>query len=427
MSDIAIKVEHLSKRYRIGLKEEIHDTLGGTFVSWIKSPISNFRRVQRLSNFNQFNQDTSEDIIWAVKDISFEVKQGEVLGIIGKNGAGKSTLLKILARITEPTSGNAEINGRIASLLEVGTGFHQELTGRENVYLNGTILGMTKIEIQKKFDEIVDFSGIEKFIDTPVKRYSSGMRVRLAFAVAAHLEPEILLIDEVLAVGDIGFQKKCIGKMGDIAGQGRTILFVSHNMASVQSLCTSGIILRNGFLGFQSDIDEVISKYIIDGTEKIDSVDISKRKDRKGGKKIRFKSIQLIDRKSQSTINSALSGQNVSIKIEFENLLKETLNDVNFGLGFYTSTGNFLFACGSRALGKIFEIKPGVGRVWCNIPKLPINAGRLYFTAHCDIGNETLDNVKDAGYFDVEKGDFYGTGLLPASHLQGVYIDYEFI
>jgi len=250
MFDVAIKVENISKRYRIGLKEELHDSLVGKVTSILKSPFSNMTQLKKLSHFE--NSKSQEDIIWALKDVSFEVKRGEVLGIIGANGAGKSTLLKILAQITEPTSGQIQINGRIASLLEVGTGFHPEQTGRENIYLNGTILGMTKKEIDRKLDEIIDFSGVEKFIDTAVKKYSSGMGVRLAFSVAAHLDPEILLIDEVLAVGDAGFQKKCLGKMEEIATQGRTIIYVSHNMASILSLLTIPIVLY--FLSYNFNV-----------------------------------------------------------------------------------------------------------------------------------------------------------------------------
>lgn len=259
MSYIAIKVKGISKAYRIGLKEQRHDTLGATIASWVKSPFRNFKKLKSLSNFD--NKD-DKDIFWALKDINFEVKKGEVLGIIGKNGAGKSTLLKILSRISEPTDGKIEIYGRVASLLEVGTGFNPELTGRENVYLNGTILGMTKKEIDVKFDEIIGFSGIEKFIDTPVKRYSSGMKVRLAFAVAAHLEPEILIIDEVLAVGDAEFQNKCMGKMNELSkGEGRTVLFVSHNMAAVKDLCSSCILLSNGRIIKEGITTEIISYY----------------------------------------------------------------------------------------------------------------------------------------------------------------------
>lgn len=274
MSDVAIKVESISKLYRIGLKEELHDTFVGAFTSWVKSPIHSFRQLRRLSHFDDIappdgeEHDSSQsDIIWALRDISFEVKHGEVLGIIGRNGAGKSTLLKILCRITEPTSGSAKVYGRVASLLEVGTGFHPELTGRENVFLNGAILGMTKREIERKFDEIVDFSEIEKFIDTPVKRYSSGMRVRLAFAVAAHLEPEILLIDEVLAVGDVAFQRKCLGKMGNVAREGRTVLFVSHNMRAVGGLCRAAILLEGGRLREIGDVTSVIQSYLVENDQ----------------------------------------------------------------------------------------------------------------------------------------------------------------
>ncbi len=235
MSDIAIRVENLSKRYRIGLKEEMHDTFAASMMDFVRRPLENLRRLRRLSQFKE-NGHEPEDIIWALKDVSFEVKRGEVVGLIGRNGAGKSTLLKILSNITYPTSGRVQMHGRVSSLLEVGTGFHPELTGRENIYLNGTILGMTKAEIDRKLDEILDFAGVEEFIDTPVKRYSSGMKVRLAFSVAAHLEPEILVVDEVLAVGDAEFQNKCLGKMGEVAKGGRTVLFVSHNMGAIRSL-----------------------------------------------------------------------------------------------------------------------------------------------------------------------------------------------
>lgn len=259
-NDVAIKVENLSKRYRIGLKEEMHNTFCGAITSWIKSPFSNFKRLRQLSKFAE--KDDGEDIIWALRDLSFEVKHGEVIGIIGGNGAGKSTLLKIISRITEPTSGRIILNGRVSSLLEVGTGFHPELTGRENVYLNGAVLGMSKTEIDRKFDEIVAFSDVEKFLDTPVKRYSSGMRVRLAFAVAAHLEPEILLIDEVLAVGDAQFQKKCLGKMSEVSREGRTVLFVSHNMSAVQQLCDRALLLTESMISIEGSVEECISQYL---------------------------------------------------------------------------------------------------------------------------------------------------------------------
>jgi lipopolysaccharide transport system ATP-binding protein len=261
MSDTVIKVENISKFYQLGLIN--HGTLAKDLQGWWAKIRGKEDPNSRVSMLSSAKNNSDNDFIYALKDVSFDVKQGEVLGIIGANGAGKSTLLKILSRVTSPTSGCIKIKGRIGSLLEVGTGFHPELTGRENIYLNGAILGMRKHEIDRKFDEILDFSGVEKFIDTPVKRYSSGMYVRLAFAVAAHLDPEILVIDEVLAVGDAEFQKKALGKMQDVSrGEGRTVLFVSHNMASIRQLCRNGILLQNGSITFVGDINSTIDFYL---------------------------------------------------------------------------------------------------------------------------------------------------------------------
>lgn len=264
MQNFVIKVRNLSKRYRIGYNDKNSDTLIHNISNAILSPFRNFKRLRDLSNFGE--EDNS--VFWALNDVSFEVKEGEVLGIIGRNGAGKSTLLKILSQITEPTSGKVEINGRVASLLEVGTGFHPELSGRENIYMNGTILGMTRKEIDSKLDEIIDFSGVEKFIDTPVKFYSSGMKVRLGFSVAAHLDPEILIIDEVLAVGDYEFQAKCLGKMEDVSrNEGRTVLFVSHDINSVKRLCQKTIILKNGQIDYLGSTSEAVDKYLFKDLE----------------------------------------------------------------------------------------------------------------------------------------------------------------
>ncbi len=257
-----IQVKKLSKAYRIGVQDETPDSLMSAAWSLIKAPWCNLRKLSRLNTCSANGDSSEDDMIWALKDVSFELAEGGVLGIIGRNGAGKSTLLKILSRITEPTSGEAAIRGRVSSLLEVGTGFHPELTGRENVYMNGTILGMTKCEIDRKFDEIVDFSGVEKFLDTPVKRYSSGMKVRLAFAVAAHLEPKVLIVDEVLAVGDAEFQGKCLGKMKDVAGNGRTVLFVSHNMAAVRELCTRALLFEGGQIAMEDNAPDVVEEYL---------------------------------------------------------------------------------------------------------------------------------------------------------------------
>ena len=266
MSDIAIRVEDLSKQYRIGAKQEGYKTLRDTLTGAFVSP---FRRARRLLGGQAYGAAELDETIWALKEVSFEIKRGEVVGIIGRNGAGKTTLLKILSRITEPTEGQAEIRGRVGSLLEVGTGFHPELTGRENIYLNGAILGMKKAEIEQKFDQIVDFAEIEKFIYTPVKHYSSGMYVRLAFSVAAHLEPEILFVDEVLAVGDLGFQRKCLGKMSDVAQEGRTVLFVSHNLTAIKHLCQTAIVLDTGRIIHQGTANEAVHAYraLVHGSE----------------------------------------------------------------------------------------------------------------------------------------------------------------
>jgi lipopolysaccharide transport system ATP-binding protein len=264
----AIVAENVGKYYRIGAKQQSNDSLIMAAANFVKSPLKNFRTYRSLYDFKDIGEDTDlekHNVIAALKDISFEVEEGEAIGIIGHNGAGKSTLLKILSRITTPTFGRVVIRGRISSLLEVGTGFHPELTGRENIYLNGTILGMRKTEIDRKYDDIVEFSGVEKFINTPVKRYSSGMRVRLAFSVAAHLEPEILIVDEVLAVGDAEFQKKCINKMKDVGERGRTVIFVSHNMQAITRLCKRAILIEKGVVIQDGPAEKVIGRYLTSG------------------------------------------------------------------------------------------------------------------------------------------------------------------
>ncbi|MFO7890241.1 MAG: ABC transporter ATP-binding protein [bacterium] len=318
MNNTAIKVENLSKRYRIGLAEERYDSFGSILWSYIKSPVSNFKKLRRLS---KFSGEDEEDIIWALKNINFEVKVGEVVGIIGRNGAGKSTLLKILSQITEPTEGRAIIKGKVSSLLEVGTGFHPELTGRENIYLNGTILGMSKKEIDSKFDEIVEFSGIKKFIDTPFKRYSSGMKVRLGFSVAAHLEPEILLVDEVLAVGDIAFQKKCLGKMEDVTAAGRTILFVSHNMQAIKNLCERCMLIDDGCIISSGRTNEVLKDYYkalkMNKIENIHSLRNSKN--RRGLGHVRFNKVEILDNKGKKTNRFKMN------------------DNVHFNLGYYVN------------------------------------------------------------------------------------------
>lgn len=332
--EIAIKVKNISKRYRIGLKADMHDSITSAAIDLIKRPLENYRKYRSLYKFddieptlNSKQDDNVSDIIWALRDVSFEVKKSDVLGIIGSNGAGKSTLLKILTKISEPTSGFAEIHGRVSSLLEVGTGFHPELTGRENIYLNGVILGMTKAEIKKKFDEILAFSGVEKFIDTPVKRYSSGMSVRLAFSVAAHLEPEILLIDEVLAVGDAEFQKKCLKKMDGISKQGRTILFVSHNMGAIENLCTSAIWIDGGKIVASGEVETIIDEYL-KSAGSTNEEDINLRKIDSSAEAI-FADIKLLDTKG-TLRNNFRMGE--TIVVEFDVEFYKDFESVEFSL-----------------------------------------------------------------------------------------------
>ena len=344
MSDIAIKVENLSKRYRIGLKEKTEDTFVGAMGSILKSPLGNLKKLKKLTQFSNDNKD-HDDIIWALKDVSFEVNKGEVIGIIGANGAGKSTLLKILAQITHPTSGRVELNGRVASLLEVGTGFHPELTGRENIYLNGTILGMTKKEIDKKLKEIIDFSGVEKFIDTPVKRYSSGMRVRLAFSVAAHLDPEILLIDEVLAVGDAEFQKKCLGKMDEVAKQGRTVLFVSHNMASIVSLCSKGIFINDGKIMYIGLPENAISKYLKINTPEQNVSFYTNFKLKDNSQELELIEVELL-LKDGTRVANCIANQDVGVRIKYKVNNKE--NDIIPSINLFGNSGNKLFTSFER-------------------------------------------------------------------------------
>ena len=424
-NNIAIKVENLSKRYRIGLKQQMNDSMGAALIDFIKSPIDNYRKYKSLYVFKEEN---SEDIIWALKNVSFELRKGEILGVIGHNGAGKSTLLKILSRVTDPSRGRAEIHGRVSSLLEVGTGFHPELTGRENIYLNAIILGMRKKEVDQKFDQIVDFSDIGKFIDTPVKRYSSGMKVRLAFSVSAHLDPEILIVDEVLAVGDTAFQKKCIGKMEDVASGGKTILFVSHNMAAIQSLCSRGILLENGNLVYDLPVDQAVKRYVASAQIKYEQNSIAQREDRVGGKLFRFTGLDFLDHETMEPINIQMSGQPMYMRIRYHCHSASTLKSVLLCLTINLAPGVKLFSCRSDLIGKTFEIAPGEGEFFCHVPKCPLLPGRYSFNLLASVSggkDKALDFVREAGFIDIEEGDFYGTGKVDLDKRGGVMIDYN--
>jgi homopolymeric O-antigen transport system ATP-binding protein len=416
MSDIAICAHSLNKVFRIGLNEQRHETLFSAAAAFLRSPINNFKKLRKLTTFDLEGQE--EDVLWALKDVSFEVRRGAVLGIIGRNGAGKSTLLKILSRITEPTSGRIEVYGRVASLLEVGTGFHPDLTGRENIYLNGTILGMRKKEIDRKFDEIVEFSEVGRFIDTPVKRYSSGMRVRLAFSVAAHLEPEILVIDEVLAVGDASFQKKCMGKMGDVASQGRTVLFVSHNMAAVKALCTEGLVLKNGQVAFRGESEDAIAAYLAAKPSEEDG-NLAEAKGREGSGPIRFTRFNVFDHLGQST-DLLQSGQRITLELNYASTSDEKCpSGLAFHIFFTTAMEERLFICSTQFAGDSPEVFPTTGAVRCSLPCLPLLPVQYSLEIACVVTGRkvTMDRIVNAKVLTVIEGDFFGSGKLPPAYV----------
>ncbi len=400
MGQTAIRIEQMSKEYHIGGPQKTYDRLGYQVVDMLKAP---FRRAGKLMRGQAGGAAELDETIWALKDVSFEIKHGEVIGIIGRNGAGKSTLLKILSRITEPTEGYADVYGRIGSLLEVGTGFHPELTGRENIFMNGAILGMTRKEIDRKFDEIVAFSEIGKFIDTPVKHYSSGMYVRLAFAVAAHLDPEILLVDEVLAVGDVAFQRKCLGKMGDVAKAGRTVLFVSHNMAVIQTLCNRGICLRSGGVVADGPIAEVVQEYLRD-LEQFKTENVADRKDRKGWGKVKLIDLQVSDGEGHPT---TLLKAGSPVRFTFD--VSGMLANLSCGFTILDDLGQPLAQFKSDVPGpEDTQRNDGRVRFICDIDELMLLPGRYRLDVFIRGGGERQDLLEAATLFDVEIGQLRG-------------------
>jgi lipopolysaccharide transport system ATP-binding protein len=418
-SDVAIKVTGLSKAYRIGLKESQHDTLGSAIASWIKSPIKNYQRVKRLADVRE--TDTDPDTFWALRNIEFDVKEGEVLGIIGKNGAGKSTLLKVLSRITEPTRGRVEICGRVASLLEVGTGFNPELTGRENVYLNGAILGMRKRELDVKFDNIVAFSGVEKFIDTPVKRYSSGMKVRLAFAVAAHLDPEILIIDEVLAVGDAEFQRKCLGKMHELsAGGGRTVLFVSHDMTAIQGLTSRCLYLHNGSLVAQGETSSIVSTYLADYSDAEFTghfnLDMANRR---GDGTVMIEGVSFCD-VNGNAMTTIRSGEPVRLHIKMKSAVKINPQSLQLDMRIMNSMRHAVGTLSTR-FDKDFYLISGLPAncLACEIPSLPLAEDDYSIDFWLNYNNGLSDSISEGVRFRVSGADFFQTGQMPVATKHG--------
>jgi lipopolysaccharide transport system ATP-binding protein len=383
-----VKVENLSKVYQIGTKTAGYSTLRESLTNTLRAPFENLRR-----------KNGSNESVWALRDVSFTVMPGEVMGIIGQNGAGKSTLLKILSRITEPTTGRAELYGRVGCLLEVGTGFHPELTGRENIFLNGAILGMTRPEIQRKFDEIVAFAELEKFLDTPVKRYSSGMYMRLAFSVAAHLDPEILVVDEVLAVGDAAFQKKCLGRMRDISTEGRTVLFVSHNMAAIRSLCQRGVLLAKGHKIFEGTAGECVDRYLADVTQhSTNEVDLTNVRRGKGvDPTLRIDRVRLASRDGRPLVRS---GDPLELELLFS--VAEMLEEVVVGVNISSADNVSIMECrNSHSVGAVEQLGPGEYSIKCRIEQNILSPGLYFLNVGARCANKPLDYVPQAMTFEI--------------------------
>ena len=403
MSKPIISVEGIGKSYRLGLESQKHSTFRDALVGAISSPL---RRLRELGEHG-----TEADTFWALRDVSFEIKRGDVVGIIGSNGAGKSTLLKILSRIVEPTEGCVRLRGRVASLLEVGTGFHPELSGRENIYLNGSILGMKKEEIDRKFDEIVEFAEIEKFLDTPVKRYSSGMYVRLAFAVAAHLEPEILIVDEVLAVGDAQFQKKCLGKMQSVAaGEGRTVLFVSHNMPAVRSLCKTGIMLKNGKLLHTGTAEDCVTRYMTQAEE--GGMLAERTFKRPGSAAVWITSARVICDGEPST--SLPMGGKLTLEVSFAS--ESPIRHPRLGVVVSTTDGERLLNLNNRFQpSPEYAVAVTSGTIRCDFGMVPFVARRYSMTLY--LGDQVHDShvIENALSFEVTEQDIWGFGKVPQS------------
>lgn len=410
-SNTILKVENLSKQYRLGTVGT--GTLSHDLNRWWASVRGKEDPYLKVGDVNDRSTKGTSDYVWALRDINFEVQQGEVLGIIGKNGAGKSTLLKILSKITAPTTGSVKSRGRIASLLEVGTGFHGEMTGRENIYLNGAILGMTKAEITAKLDAIIEFSGCERYIDTPVKRYSSGMTVRLAFAVAAFLEPDILVIDEVLAVGDAEFQKKAIGKMQDISrGEGRTVLFVSHNMAAVKSLCTRGIVLENGEVVFKGEVESAISFYLSKSEIKSE-ITLSERTDRIGNNSIfKFTNISITDL-FNNKVESILSGDPCRINLKFIYCCDD-LSKIKITVGLKNNKSELVCFWASDELG--FKLNKNSNCISLTIPKLMLRGGIykfwLFSSYDTTAENNFCDIIESVKTIQILPSDYWEIGKI---------------
>jgi lipopolysaccharide transport system ATP-binding protein len=405
-ADTVVRAERLGKRYQLGQLQTGYQLLSEVIGD----------RVRSLGRRTSVREE-----FWALRDVDFEVTRGETFGIIGHNGAGKSTLLKILARVTPPTEGRLLLRGRVGALLEVGTGFHAELTGRENIFLNGAILGMRRAEIARKFDEIVDFAEVEQFIDTPVKRYSSGMYLRLAFSVAAHLEPEVLIVDEVLSVGDLAFQEKCLGRMETVAGEGRTVLFVSHNLAAVSKLCPRSMLLSRGRKVTEGATADVIEAYVTTARRDT-SGSLEDRPDRQGTGRLRFTELRLADADG-NVLDSPRTAQDFDIVLRYETADGRPVRNAVFGISVYSVVGELMLNLDSDAAGTALGELPSSGEVRCRLPRCPLPAGRYVLNVLGALGGEVADWVQRAGELTITEGDFYGTGRLPSQAHRSVLVD----
>ncbi|MCY2687845.1 ABC transporter ATP-binding protein [Salinimicrobium sp. TH3] len=407
---IILKAENISKLYRLGSVGT--GTLGDDLKRWWYNVRGKEDPFLKIGGVNDRSAKATKDYVWALRDINFEVKQGEVLGIIGKNGAGKSTLLKLLSRVTAPTTGSIKTRGRIASLLEVGTGFHGELTGRENIFMNGAVLGMTKAEIKKKLDEIIAFSGCEMYIDTPVKRYSSGMTVRLGFAVAAHLDPEVLVVDEVLAVGDAEFQKRAIGKMQDLSsGEGRTVLFVSHNMSSVNALCSRALLLSNGGIKKEGDVEKIIEVYLNENQKTKTNYSLEKFPHRQGNGEVKLGSVQI---SSEYPDEVPRTGRKLNFEYHLLNPKGYNTSDIQFDFRIDDNLGQRLLWFSTTL--KKYEENKVLNRLTFSIDRCNLNSGIYYVTTYIRVRNEVSDWIQNAFSFEVADGFFYdnAAGVVPS-------------
>ena len=422
----AIEFVNVGKQYRLGRVGT--GTLSHDLNRWWQTSILGKEDPYlKIGDVNDRTTKGNSDYVWALRDINFSVEEGDVVGIIGKNGAGKSTLLKLLSHITSPSTGTIRYKGRIASLLEVGTGFHPELTARENIYMNGSIMGMTKHEIDRKLDEIVDFAGVERYLDTPVKRFSSGMTVRLGFAVAAFLEPEILVVDEVLAVGDAEFQKKAIGKMQEVSqGGGRTVLFVSHNMAAIRRLCNRGVVLNNGQMFYDGNTDDAIGKYLQIGIEKYSSVPVADMP-RLGPctYDIRFEDVEFVDDKNNPILPYCGGFLRIRIKVR----VKESSNNCGFSIGIYDSMGTQMMTLPTYAIMDDFYLEEGLQYVSCDIPRLPLTVGSYRIGLWTGIRKIKADQIDSLIPLDVQDNDFFrkGRNTTPGANGRVVLCDYNWV